>query len=651
VGNYSYDIQQMKQTNLKTDRVRNIRKVLFDDEFVWEYEDNNGQWEPMSGSISRLLNISEASGETTARVKHFTYDLSRMIQTNTATKKERSIRHVSVVSSAHGSTLWEFRADKSWEPLAANISAAIQEAVRNGNESVAFGKYLFDLKAKTQTNTLTNAKREIRFPDPDWGIVWEFEGDAGSWQPISATASAVIQDAVRLGKESVQFGGDVFDLAGMTRTAAGQQRRIRPTPAHCALFWEYMGDDSSWQPMSAGVSAILQAALRRGEGTATLRQLSLTFDLAGRTQTNTATNRQRRLRHAAPDRGVVWLYEDDGGAWQPMAGPASDEIQRAVEAGAASAEHGGRAHDLVRMAQTAAGAAPEAARRIRPSPLDPRARAALRLRRGYRRTVQRLGREVHEGFGWAGEHALFATRTRHRRSFTSPAADLCGEPQYADVAVEAAGCGAERAAAFARLAAAGHAAGGGDHPLLAHRAAAGLHELLRAPWVGPGPAGPDAADPRVLLGWHGASDEAAAAIVRDGFDPARAGTGAGHMFGRAFYFAERSSKADLYAGPADRRFRRPAGRVRVLLCLVYCGSMFEARARGDGWAAPPPPTAEQRAAHGVERCDSVLAQAKAAGGLLDSREWVVFDPAQALPVAVVSYRHADACACCRCVNP
>ena len=153
---------------------------------------------------------------------------------------------------------------------------------------------------------------------------------------------------------------------------------------------------------------------------------------------------------------------------------------------------------------------------------------------------------------------------------------------------------------------------------------------------------------RVLLGWHGASDEAIDGILRDGFDPARRGTGAGHMFGRAFYLAEKSSKGDLYAGPPAARFRRPpAGRVRVLLCLVYCGRMHETRGHGDDWTGP----AAEAAEHGGGPCDSVLAQARVGGGLMDSREFVVFDPARALPVAVVSYRHADGCECSRCSIP
>lgn len=153
----------------------------------------------------------------------------------------------------------------------------------------------------------------------------------------------------------------------------------------------------------------------------------------------------------------------------------------------------------------------------------------------------------------------------------------------------------------------------------------------------------------MLLGWHGARDGGVAGIVRDGFDPARCGRQTGHMYGRGFYFAERSSKADLYAGPVETRFRRPAGRMRVLLCLLYCGRMFEAKTRGTDWTAPPPPPAGE--APGREGYASVLAQCRAEGGLVDSREFVVYDPAQALPVAVVTYRHADACACCRCSNP
>ncbi len=50
------------------------------------------------------------------------------------------------------------------------------------------------------------------------------------------------------------------------------------------------------------------------------------------------------------------------------------------------------------------------------------------------------------------------------------------------------------------------------------------------------------------------------------------------------------------------------------------------------------------------RFHSVLGQSLASGGAVDHREYVVFDKAQALPLAVVTYRHRPSCACSRCSN-
>jgi hypothetical protein len=50
----------------------------------------------------------------------------------------------------------------------------------------------------------------------------------------------------------------------------------------------------------------------------------------------------------------------------------------------------------------------------------------------------------------------------------------------------------------------------------------------------------------------------------------------------------------------------------------------------------------------LRRFDSVLGQSRAEGGIVDHREYVVFDKAQAVPIAVVTYRHSAACKCSRC---
>jgi hypothetical protein len=235
LGQYKYDNQSMKQTNLDTGKVRNIRRIMADNESTWEYTDENGQWVPMSGSMSRLICISEALGEVIVKFKQYSLDLSRNIQTNIATNKERSIRKVSV--GTDHTTLWEFEGDKSWDAIPARASTAIQDAVRQGASTVTCGKYSYDLQAMTQTNTATQTEREIRCADPDWDIPWEHEHDDGSWQPVAAATSAAIQDAVRRGQASAAVGGDTFDLVAMTRTSAGRRAASGPGAWINRQFW------------------------------------------------------------------------------------------------------------------------------------------------------------------------------------------------------------------------------------------------------------------------------------------------------------------------------------------------------------------------------------------------------------------------------
>ena len=53
----------------------------------------------------------------------------------------------------------------------------------------------------------------------------------------------------------------------------------------------------------------------------------------------------------------------------------------------------------------------------------------------------------------------------------------------------------------------------------------------------------------------------------------------------------------------------------------------------------------------LPRFNSVLGQSRSRGGAVDHREYVVFDQVQAVPIAVVTYRHAPGCACSRCSCP
>ena len=83
--------------------------------------------------------------------------------------------------------------------------------------------------------------------------------------------------------------------------------------------------------------------------------------------------------------------------------------------------------------------------------------------------------------------------------------------------------------------------------------------------------------------------------------PCCVGEGSGGLFGRGLYFAANSSKADLYAGPLDRRFRWHKERMTVILAAVNCGNMYQAKATGQQWKKPPPPDAAAQAA-GIKRC-------------------------------------------------
>jgi hypothetical protein len=109
-------------------------------------------------------------------------------------------------------------------------------------------------------------------------------------------------------------------------------------------------------------------------------------------------------------------------------------------------------------------------------------------------------------------------------------------------------------------------------------------------------------DERLLLGWHGTSDDVIDAISRDCFDPRYAGTVRGSMFGRGIYFAENSSKADLYAGPKDSFSYKYGGKMSVILAVMYCGSMYEAKGKETlGCMKPPEPTSQQANDAGIKR--------------------------------------------------
>jgi hypothetical protein len=202
-------------------------------------------------------------------------------------------------------------------------------------------------------------------------------------------------------------------------------------------------------------------------------------------------------------------------------------------------------------------------------------------------------------FGKCVERAFVGTRASHRRNQES--ADLCEPPEYEVMGVDAVTNPdlSERLRQFIQQAESREPPGTHEHT--AHKVVVSLPESMKLRRLR---AGVEGFDEGMLLGWHGASDEVTRDIIADGFNPYCAGKGAGCLFGMGLYSAENSSKADQYAGPACKRFKKHTGSMCVILAAVYCGNMYEAKtstAETRAWTKPPAPSAAQTRATGIKR--------------------------------------------------
>ena len=200
---------------------------------------------------------------------------------------------------------------------------------------------------------------------------------------------------------------------------------------------------------------------------------------------------------------------------------------------------------------------------------------------------------VLHSFGNYVVKAFFDTRASHSKDLT-PNAEMCPLPEYEVEGVEAV-INADLAEKFrlciqTRI----KEQGAAGHAYAAQRVAQPIPamQLLSLSL------GSCCWDDSLLFGWHGASDETISLILEDGFNPVCVGEGAGSLFGKGIYSAENSSKADLYAGPRDRRFKRHKGRMTVILSAIYGGNMYEAKTSGK-WTKPPVPDEAQAA--GIRR--------------------------------------------------
>jgi hypothetical protein len=204
--------------------------------------------------------------------------------------------------------------------------------------------------------------------------------------------------------------------------------------------------------------------------------------------------------------------------------------------------------------------------------------------------------EMLLSFGKSVEKEFFGTRVPHRKS-PLHMTGTCELPQYevlnVDVVINP--DLAERQRQFIQ-----QTGGVAVHQYRAHRVASSVTRkegMLVKRLHG----GKECVDEGMLLGWHGASDDVVEKIIAKGFNPCCTGSGSGTMFGKGLYFAENSSKADLYAGSNPGRFKNPPEKMSVILAALYCGNMYEAKTSGL-WTEPPTPTAAQTKETGIRRC-------------------------------------------------
>lgn len=142
--------------------------------------------------------------------------------------------------------------------------------------------------------------------------------------------------------------------------------------------------------------------------------------------------------------------------------------------------------------------------------------------------------------------------------------------------------------------------------------------------------------------FHGATLEVVNEICRAGFDPRRGGEGVGHMFGIATYLALNASKADIYT--EDLTAKLPRGAERKLIVVRAALGEAHRTVEKTPKAHRPPDDVNGRA------LDSVWADSRQNGGCVDHVEVMSYDRGQAIPVAIVTYAHSDACSCAECLK-
>jgi hypothetical protein len=567
--------------------------------FTWEFLDDNSQWEPMAQELSRaiekamerLASARSGEGETTIRVRQYKFNLITLQQTDAENKKVRDIRRKEAVRIELDALL------ESDQAMVKELALAKQKEAEQEAE-------IDSLRAELMATVTASRKRVFDLKQD----LEQLEGDLRSQRALHneflaqqckqsqqrdteiSELSRVLQRvasknvSLRLEKEVAAAGerelGFKRDLEQLEGELQSQRKLHDEFLIHQRVEREQsMQKDieiselaRAKQEAASKIESLREELVALGE-----REFGLKRDLGQRegelrSQRNLTLRRlQNQLKNVRQE-----LVRADCAAAKAK----GDIESLAAEKGQLVSRMIGLTGELQCLGFQATVKLLLQARRPDPAKCapcsllwPPPCPCALSMDR------------VLCSFGTYVAAAFRSTVVRHRSNLNGQ--DFCPAPEFEDdIEVEALTC-PDLADRF-RL----HVSQARERelkewgPYAAHRVANPPDQmrLLRLAL------GADMWDESALLGWHGANDTAVVEILADGFNPFCAGSGAGTLFGKGIYFAENSSKADLYAGPSDRRFKKHTGKMKVILLVVFGGNMYEAKSRMERATKPPLPT-------------------------------------------------------------
>jgi hypothetical protein len=131
---------------------------------------------------------------------------------------------------------------------------------------------------------------------------WECQVDGGSWRPFDDVIQHRMSDALSRGEtrlEGVKIGSFTYSIDLMARTqmntSTQTERRLRLAMG----TWECQVDGGSWKPFDDMIQQQINEAISRGDTRLECVKngsFTYTIDLMARTQVNTSTQTERKLR-------------------------------------------------------------------------------------------------------------------------------------------------------------------------------------------------------------------------------------------------------------------------------------------------------------------------------------------------------------------